>query len=87
MRSQTSHCGVKIEIIFSLWLLLKGQSGEILFCGERIYIMKENIWIIKSGFTKPKILTPCSVMHTAESILSNFVIEYLGNIKTEFENT
>ena len=26
-------------------------------------------------------------MHTAESIFSNFVIEYLGEIKTEFENT
>ena len=28
-----------------------------------------------------------SVMHTAESIFSNFVIEYLGEIETEFENT
>ena len=26
-------------------------------------------------------------MHTAESIFSNFVIEYLGEIETEFENT
>ena len=26
-------------------------------------------------------------MHTAESNFSNFVIEYLGEIKTEFENT
>ena len=29
-RSQTAHCGVKIEIIGSLWLLLKGHSGKIL---------------------------------------------------------
>ena len=27
---QTAHCEVKIEIFVSLWLLLKGQSGEIL---------------------------------------------------------
>ena len=26
-------------------------------------------------------------MHTAESNFSNFVIEYLGEIETEFENT
>ena len=26
-------------------------------------------------------------MHTAESIFSNFVIEYLGKIETEFKNT
>ena len=26
-------------------------------------------------------------MHTAESIFSNFVIECLGEIETEFENT
>ena len=26
-------------------------------------------------------------MHTAESNFSNFVIEYLGEIKTEFKNT
>ena len=26
-------------------------------------------------------------MHTAESIFSNFVIEYLGKIETELENT
>ena len=26
-------------------------------------------------------------MHTEESIFSNFVIEYLGEIETEFENT
>ena len=27
------------------------------------------------------------VMHTTESNFSNFVIEYLGKIETEFENT
>ena len=26
-------------------------------------------------------------MHTAESIFSNFLIEYLGKIETEFKNT
>ena len=29
-RSQNAHCGVKIEIFESLWLVLKGQWGEIL---------------------------------------------------------
>ena len=27
------------------------------------------------------------MIHTAESNFSNFVIEYLGEIETEFENT
>ena len=27
------------------------------------------------------------MLHTAESIFSNFVIQYLGEIETEFENT
>ena len=45
--------------------------------------MKEKIWSIKSGFTKPKGFTPrYSIMHTAESNYSNFVIEYLGEIET-----
>ena len=42
--SCSSHRGVKlhtaeskIEIFVSLWLLLKGQSEEILFWGEHIY--------------------------------------------------
>ena len=26
-------------------------------------------------------------MHTAESIFSSFMLEYLGEIETEFENT
>ena len=44
--------------------------------------MKEKIWSIKSGFTKPKGFTPrYSIMHTAESNYSNFVIEYLAKSK------
>ena len=30
LQSQTAHCGVKIEVFGSLWLLLKGQSREFL---------------------------------------------------------
>ena len=50
---------------------------------------REKIWLIKCWFNKPKILTPrCvwhrSVIHTAESEFSNFMIEYLDEIKTEF---
>ncbi len=40
--SQTAHCEIKIEIFVSLWLLLNGQSGEILL-GVKTSIMKENI--------------------------------------------
>ena len=50
--------------------------------------MKENIWRKKFWFAKPKILTQwCTVMHTAESNFLNFVIEYLGKIEIELENT
>ena len=42
-QSQTAHCRVKIENFVSLWMLLKGQSGEILF-GVNTSIMKEKIW-------------------------------------------
>ena len=48
--------------------------------------MKEKILRNFFGFAKPTILTP-GVMHTAESNFSNFVIEYLGEMETEFENT
>ena len=48
--------------------------------------MKEKILRNFFGFAKPTILTP-GVMHTAESNFSNFVIEYLGKMETEFENT
>ena len=86
-RSQTAHCGVKIEIYVSLWLLFKVQSGEILL-GVNTSIMNEKIWRKKIEFAKPKILTQrrSGVMHTAESNFFNFVIGYLSEIKTEFEN-
>ena len=42
LRSQTEHCGVKIEINASLWLVLMGQKGEILL-GMNTYYMKDNI--------------------------------------------
>ena len=41
-QTQTVQRGVKIEICTCLWLLLKGQSGEILL-GIYTSIMKENI--------------------------------------------
>ena len=56
-QSQTAHLGVWIENFTSLWLLLKGPSGEILL-GVNTSIMKEKIWSIKSGFTQPKFFTP-----------------------------
>ena len=42
-RSQTAHRRVRIENFEDLWLLLKGESGEILL-GVNTYIMKEKIW-------------------------------------------
>ena len=36
----------------------------------------------KWGFTKPENLTPNGVIHTAESKVSNFEIEYFEEIKT-----
>ena len=56
-RSQTAHRGVKIEISVSLWLLLNGQSGEILL-GVNTSIIKQKIWRKKIWYAKPKILTP-----------------------------
>ena len=41
-RSQTAHGGVRIKIFENQWLLLKGQSGEILL-GENTTIMKAKI--------------------------------------------
>ena len=41
-QSQTARHGVKIEIFASLWVLLQGQSGEILL-GVNTSIMKEKI--------------------------------------------
>ena len=55
-QSQTARHGVKIEIFASLWVLLQGQSGEILL-GVNTSIMKEKIWRTKIPLAKPKILT------------------------------
>ena len=44
-------------------------------------IRRKNFW-----FAKTKIFTPRCDAHE-ESIFSNFVIEYLGEIETEFKNT
>ena len=79
-RSQMAHRGVKIEIFVSLWLLLKGQSREILL-GVNTSIIDDNNWILLL-FSKTKILIR-SVMHTAEPNFLNFVIEYLGETETE----
>ena len=51
-----SHRGVKIKKKSGLGLLVKGQSGEIPL-GVNSSIVKEKIWSVQSGFTKPKILT------------------------------
>ena len=72
-QSQTAHCGVKNEIFVSLWLLLKGQSGEILL-GVNTSINKEKNLIKKKKISK----------HTAELNFSKFVIKYLCEIETEF---
>ena len=56
-RSQTAHHRVRIKFFESLWLLLKGQSGEILL-GLNISIMKAKIWRNKFWFAKPKMFTP-----------------------------
>ena len=58
-RSQTANRGVRIKNFASLWLLLKGQSLELLL-RVNTSIMKEEILSIKGGFTKPKMLTPQS---------------------------
>ena len=42
-RSQNAHCGVKIKICTSIWVPLKGQSGEILFRGEQFYHVRKNL--------------------------------------------
>ena len=54
-RSQTAHLEVKMEIFVRLWLLLKGQSGEI-FLRVNTSIMKEKIWRKIFWLAKPKIL-------------------------------
>ena len=85
MQSQTANRRVKIKIFVSLWLLLKGQSGEIL--------LEMNTSIIQERFEEHFFDLPSLkfwlriVMHTTESNFFNFVIEYLSEIKIEFENT
>ena len=85
-----SHHGVKLHKAestsksLSLWLLLKGQSGEILL-GMNISIMKEKIWRNLFDFLSLKFWPMVSC--TVESNFSNFVIKFLGEIETEFENT
>ena len=43
-RSGTAHRRIKIEIFVSLWLLLKGQLGEIILGVNTSSFMKQNIW-------------------------------------------
>ena len=69
-RSQTAHHRARIKIFESLWLLLKGQSGEILL-GVNTSIMKEKIWRIKFWFAKPKFWL-CDVMHSAHRCVDFF---------------
>ena len=65
-QSQTAHHGVKIEILVSLWLLLKGQFGEILL-GLNTSIIKEKNWRIFYLFSKPEILiSRCHAHHRVE---------------------
>ena len=90
-----SHCGVKLHTVhtlrsqnWNLWeslVAFEGQTGEIL-SGVNTSIMKEKIWRTFFWFAKPKILTPRCHAHPGVKIL-NFVIEYLGEIETEFKNT
>ena len=49
-------------------------------------VMKEKICRIVFDLPSLKFLTRC-VMHTPESNVSNFVIEYLCKIETEFKNS
>ena len=64
---------------------LKGQSGEILIWVNNS-IMEEKIWRNFFYLLRLKFWLR-GVMHTEESNFLKFVIEYLGEIKTEFENT
>ena len=76
-----SHRGVKIEIFVSLWLLLKGQSGEILLGVNTSTVswkkrFEENFFdLLSLKFWL------WGVMHTAESKFSNFVICDLVKLK------
>ena len=79
LRSQTAHWGVKIEI-FKGTIRRNPFRGEHI-CHERKDLKKKNFYLLSLKFWLS------SVMHTAESNFSNFVIEYLCEIVTEFENT
>ena len=43
LQSQTAHPGVKIEIFVSIWLILKGQSEEILLGVNTSFINEKNL--------------------------------------------
>ena len=70
-----------MEIFVRLWLLLKGQSGEILLRVNTSIMKEKLLYLLSLKFGLH------GVVHTAESNFSNFVNEYLGEIETEFENT
>ena len=73
------------------WYLVafKGTTRRNPFRGEHIYctVAWNKIFeVLKVALLNLKFWLH-GVMHTAESKCLNFVIEYLGEIKTEFENT
>ena len=67
----------------TLWSQRNNQ--ETFFRGEHIY-HKIKDFKNKILFAKPKILTSRCHAHRGVEFL-NFVIQYLGKIKTDFENT
>ena len=73
--SQTAHRVVKIEILVSLWLLSKGQSGEILLRVNRS-IMKENNCRKKFRFGNPKI---CEIETEFENTLACLSGAWVGS--------
>ena len=79
---QNAQQGVKIKLFACLWLLLKWQSARSPFRSEHIYYertdLKYKYWYTKNIFWTPRCATHCR---------DNFVIEYLGEMETEFENT
>ena len=73
----------------NLWeslVVFKGTSRRSPFRGEHIYHEKKRFEEKKFDLLSLKFWIR-GVMHTAESNFSNFVIEYLVEIETEFENT
>ena len=67
-----------MEKFSGFWLLLKGQSLEILL-RVNTSIMKEEILSIKGGFTKPKMLTPQS--QNFLTLCSNILAKSAANKK------